>query len=642
MQETRMHVNGRAARSGRMFLIGILVGGAAGFGLSRTTWFAREATQAVGTLTEESGVMTFAGGKGDKTGNDLVDELLGSEGQSNLDHARQMLAFVDSVKAGELEAQLNEVFARRKGDKGYELIGKLYAKWVQLDRASALQHAESLEGKNRKSALTAVLNAWAADEPREVIKWLQEHEKEFSGGGIAYNALKTIAEKDPLEAIAVFEANGRRMMPNYVSGFIHGVWAEKDPEAAAAHALTISGSTERNNALRALTSEWASSAPGDVWRWANGLERSTDRNAVLKSLVGQIASNEDPDRAIEFLDKIPPGRDHDSALEAIVISLSQFDPERAYQLARDRSLGTENNQAVFNVFYQWSQKDPETAYLTAVNEMQLGNNRNQAIQYSLSFIAKRDIEKAMKLFDTLEDETKGDVLYSVAREITQTDPSAAVAWADSLPNNDFKETAFSTVLSLWAESDPSAAASYGLNIENKSLRLRSLSGALSSWAQKDSVEAVTWAVKKLSPEDQGAVIPGEILGVWVRQDVKEASEWVGALPDGALREKSVPSLISSWADQDLVSAGEWLKQLPKGKTRDMAAERYASRVYNSDPEAALAWAESIEDEPTRIGQLEGLSRRYLRHEPDKAKRWIGNSSLPPEKKAELLNGTKKP
>ncbi|MCB1204910.1 MAG: hypothetical protein KDN18_11670 [Verrucomicrobiae bacterium] len=586
---------------------------------------------------------------------DAIARLLDSSNEGGLDRDREVLAFVDALKPGEFGARLNEAFARRKGNQGYDLIGKLYQKWVEKDRAAALAHAESLEGKDRKTALMTVLSAWAAKEPYEVLAWIEEHGKKDETQSALYTVFRTIAQKDPEEAIALAErskqmkASGGNVLINGGSyglmgmntSFLYAIWAEKDPRAAAARALTIPNSQERSSALWTLASTWAQSDPGAAWEWGNALERASDRKAVLQNVISAVAGNGDTSQAIAFLETMPPGQGRSDALQQVASFLANSDPEEAYAFVMQHAVNDRDRQAVSNVLQQWARSDPARAFELAFSELDPGNARRSAIQSVINEAANRDPALARELMAKLDDQDLENVSHSAAYTLARNDLEGSIEWAEGLPEGDIKENAFSSILSEWSRENPEEAVLYGLKIENDDRRRRSLGNALSQWAYQDAVEAMTWAVKNLEKEDQENLIPQSLIGRWVDQDADAASEWVAALPEGSLRNRSVTSLISSWADDDFVAAGEWIKRLPKGESRDSAAQQYANEVFQTDPEAALAWAESIGDESNRLSQMESFARRYLRESPEKAKRWIAGSSLPQEKQEALLKDAPK-
>ncbi len=639
----------RSGKAAILFGLGLLSGAALGllFGGGR---FFRDGAAATQNSTDKS-ALTFAGAAAAKgPSGDALGSFLDSGNAGGLDRTRELLAFVDGLKPGEFGARIDEALARRKGHQGYDLIQSLYQKWVEQDPAAALHHAEALEGRDRKTALGAVLTAWAAKEPYEVLAWIEQHGEGDETRSALHAALRTIAQEDPEAAIALVE-RGKKIresgqlvavdggvisMAGINSSFLYAIWAEKDPRAAAAAALAIPNAQERRSALYSLAMQWAMADPQAAWDWGSGLERVSDQNAVLGNIVGVVVGNGDTSQAIAFLEAMPPGQGRRQALEQIASSLANSDPAQAYELVRSQALTIQEEQAFSSILGRWARTEPARAFQIALDELDPGNARNSALQSVLNEVANRDTALALEMLGKLDEGVLRQASYSVARTLARNDRGAAIAWAETLPDGDHKQNAFSSILSEWAREAPEEASAYGLEIADENLRRRALGNALSQWGHDDAVAAMNWAVKHLGKEDQENLIPGSLLGTWANQDPKRAAAWVSALPEGRLREQSVTNLVSTWANQDLVAAGEWLKRLPSGEGRDRAAEQYASRVFDTDPEAALAWAESIGNESNRLGQMESLARRYLNHSPERARRWIARSSLPPEKQAALL------
>lgn len=639
------------------FLLGLMVGAVLGAVFGGSGFFSKFGASSGDAGTKEGPAVTFGGSATTSKGpaSDAVTRLLDPSHQGALDRTREVLAFVDSLKPGEFESRLNEAFARRKGNQGYDLIGNLYQEWVEKDRAAALAHAESLEGKDRKTALMTVLSAWAEKEPYEVLAWIEEHGKSDETQSALYNVFRRIAQDDPEEAIALAERSKRMKSSGgnvFINGgsygimgmntsFLYAIWAEKDPRAAAARALTIPNSQERSNTLLTLASAWAQADPGAAWEWGNGLERAADRKAVLQNVISAVARNGDTSQAIAFLETMPAGQGRSEALQQVASFLANEDPEEGYSFVMKYAVNDRDRQALSNVLQQWARTDPARAFEVALNDLDPGNARRSAIQSVINEAANREPTLARDLMAKLDEQDLENVAHSAAYMLARNDLEGSLAWAEGLPEGDTKENALSAIYSEWGREDPQQAALYGMKIENDDLRRRSLGNALSAWAYQDAVEAMTWAVENLKKEDQEKLIPQSLLGRWVDQDSAAAAEWVAALPEGDLRKSSVSSLVSSWANDDLVATGEWIKRLPKGESHDVAAQQYANEVFQTDPEAALAWAGSIGDEPNRLNQMESFARRYLRESPEKAKRWIAGSSLPPEKQEALLKGAEK-
>jgi hypothetical protein len=623
-----------------LLLAGFLAGTAMGVALDGA-WLSRGATPESKASADENAV-TFAGAVDSAKGpaSEAMVRLLETGRTGGIEQTRNVLAFVDALKPGEYEARLNEALARRKGNQGYELINGLYQKWVEKDRPAALNHALGLEGKDRKTALTAVLTAWAAKKPYETLAWIEENGKGDETRSALYNVFRTIAQTDPEEAIALAERSKSMTsstgIVNVNTSYLYAIWAETDPRAAATKALAIPNSQERSNALWSLASAWAQADPAAAWDWGLTLERAGDRNAVFRNIITAVTNDGDTSQAIAFLDSLPPGQGRSEAMQQVASVLANSDPEQAFAFVMEHAVNDRDRQAASNVLQQWAKSDPAKAFEIALNDLEPGNARRNALQSVINEVANRDPALAREMLEKLEGKDLENIAYSAANALARQDREGALAWAEALPEGDLKGNALSSIFSDWGREDPLQAVNHGLKIEDAKVRQRSLGNALGAWAYQDAVEAMTWAVENLAKEDQETLIPQSLLYQWVDQDAKAASEWVAALPEGNLRNRSVSNLVSSWANSDLVATGEWIKQLPKGESRDEAAQRYASEVFETDPEAALAWAGSIGNEANRLDQMARFAQQYLRTSPEKAKRWIANSSLPPEKQAELL------
>jgi len=628
--------NGARGKAVFHLAIGLAAGILLGWGLGATGLFSPTGSRGTAENSADTGVSVTFEGRANPGGGDALDSLLEAGETSGYERDRRVMAYIAGLDAGEIGDQLDEVFARRRGPRGYDLIRALYQKWVEEDPAAALAHATGREGKGRRTAISVVLSAWGAKEPYEAIAWMEQHGNKPESRSGAYAALQAIARDDPAAALALFEKYGASLMPGHNSSFLYAIWAEQDSQAAAAAVMAIPTAQARDNALQAVAMSWANRDPQAAWEWGNQLERARDRDAVLRSVISAVVGDGDTVRAIAFLETMAPGKGRSSALQRIVSSLAETDPEGAYEFVKSQGVNGTDRQAFSSLFYQWARTDPARAFEVARDDLAPGDARNSAIQSILSEMAGRDVALAREMMGKLDAETMRHSIYSVARAIARDDAPGAIAWAGELPGSDAKANAYSSIFSEWAQEDPKAACAHGRGIADEDLRRRSLESALGAWANDDPVEAMIWAVENLDAKEQGSYIPGELLGKWVDQDVAAAAEWVGSLPEGDLRTQSLSTLISNWSRHDLAAVGDWMNRLSPGKGRDAAVKRYASRVFESDPEAALIWVGSLAVEAERTSEVEQLARRYLRTDPAKAKRWIAASSLSSEAREQLL------
>jgi hypothetical protein len=61
-----------------------------------------------------------------------------------------------------------------------------------------------------------------------------------------------------------------------------------------------------------------------------------------------------------------------------------------------------------------------------------------------------------------------------------------------------------------------------------------------------------------------------------------------------------------------------------------------NNVAEENPEMALPWVKALTDENLRNGAIENIARSWLQIDPAKATAWLNQTSLPEDRKTELL------
>lgn len=91
---------------------------------------------------------------------------------------------------------------------------------------------------------------------------------------------------------------------------------------------------------------------------------------------------------------------------------------------------------------------------------------------------------------------------------SQSDPAAATAWINSLPERENIDSWLGTVVELLATTDPASAASVIASLDS-SERPNFYSHVVAGWAQHDPSAALQWLQSQLSrPEEEGGGRPG--------------------------------------------------------------------------------------------------------------------------------------
>ena len=567
-----------------------------------------------------------------------VFEISDRSGLGN-DRLRQMLAFVDGLDAGGVERALDQLVARDPAGQHYELIRMLYARWVELDRKSALAHALNQKGNQQFGALGSVISLWAAEDADAAWAWFEKEGADVEQGNLAHTILSQIAKEDPQKALTLFRESKALRKTGYSNNpaTIYGIWALRDPAAAAEHWKSETNFEARRSAAMSIISVWVDQDPAASWEWIKNMKQNRDRLAFAKSFFSRLGLK-DLEVAKEFLMEIPAGQEHESAVEAIISGLVIKDPEGAFEFARAQGAVRENSNWIAMIFNYWASKDSERAFEVAKKELKPGSTRKSAMANIIQSVSQKDVDRAEAMLNEIGLEASTSfAVGSVAAAKARVNIEEAVAWSDQLPEGEIRRDAQVRVMSEWVEEDPEAAAAFAQNAAVNDPHNTLLRNVLNEWSRQNPASAVQWAQHTLEAETLLSLIPS-VVNQWAQKDPVKASDWVAALSDeeAVLQNACVAQLAYAWGSVDIVGGLAWLESLKPGTGRDQAITNFSNRLFDDDPELALSWLGKIDDQKQRDRAVEFAVQRYLSSMPEKARRWIQSSSLDAETKKQLL------
>ena len=197
--------------------------------------------------------------------------------------------------------------------------------------------------------------------------------------------------------------------------------------------------------------------------------------------------------------------------------------------------------------------------------------RQRDIYDGILTMSPGEFPSAVALALKLPQKDRNELLHSLVRRWTETDPHAAANFALSREpgQRDFSDT----IAYAWADTDPRAAKEWALSLPAGDERSSALSSVISAIAQKDPEAALQFFLS-LTPAD---------------------------LSRGRFGFSSdhYANIFSTWAAKDPVGAGNRVLALPPGQDRDRALTNVVETWAHANPQAALAWAAQIPDERQR-------------------------------------------
>lgn len=267
-------------------------------------------------------------------------------------------ASVDPVNAAQYYKDNPNEFDQmggRGGPRGDNGAGVVAREWAKLDPQAAMEWAQSLDGRDKSSALVSVLGEMALKDPAEaasVASGLEDDDRNRAYSEIAerwatadYGAaeawINTLSGEDKQDALAS----------------AIGVLAKSDPLAAASKISSLSDGREKERAVRDVASSWAREAPADAANWV--VEQNAGDGGMRSVIMSW--SNQDSAAALSFIQGQPEGEMRDTATQTYLWTNRSMEPAQSIALAESISNERDRSRAVGRTAARWMRDDEAAA-----------------------------------------------------------------------------------------------------------------------------------------------------------------------------------------------------------------------------------------------------------------------------------------
>ncbi len=229
----------------------------------------------------------------------------------------------------------------------------------------------------------------------------------------------------------------------------------------------------------------------------------------------------------------------------------------------------------------------------------------------------------------------GQLVDGLARK----SPEEAARFTASLPAGKIRDSANETLAYLWGYHDPAAAIAWLGTFPEGPERNALVPRFVSGYVQKSPDEA-SRLINSLSPGTIRDQLVHEVAGNWAEKAPREAATWVEQFAEGPDRDDAFCQIIQKWALHDPAAAGEWLNRQPSGTSRDSGVAAFVMQTAHSHPETAALWAEQLPPGKARKESLESVAYWWLRKDAAAAQAWLPQSTLSPAQQAIQLRNWK--
>lgn len=197
-----------------------------------------------------------------------------------------------------------------------------------------------------------------------------------------------------------------------------------------------------------LIRRWAMVHPREAAAWVAALPESPVRVELL-SHVAIMWAERDSGAALAWAGRLGAGEGREAALKAVGYEAARTSPTNALKAAEAMDSGAPRNQLILHAVNQWAVAEPWAA-LEWTQNIKEGGLRDELFAGIATAWAKLDGEAAARLATgTIRaDEVARRAVVSVAQRWHRTDPVAARAWIEWIPDAGLRSNCWEAIAPL--------------------------------------------------------------------------------------------------------------------------------------------------------------------------------------------------
>jgi hypothetical protein len=261
--------------------------------------------------------------------------------------------------------------------------------------------------------------------------------------------------------IESLESGDYGRMGREMRGILETRWAEVDPQGMLAYALEQPRSRSRR-IFRPLFTAWAKRDVSAAFTAARQLDTRNEQRMAVQSVINSVAGEQ---------------------------------PERAIEMARDfygENLPHRGQWVFRSIFQNWAREDGEAATFAYISREVEADTQGTVLQRAYNKWARSDPEAAIAWLDRLPEgaESQRSSIYrSVANAYIRHDPMAASEWISGLDEGPERDQSVERLVNSIAKTDPEAGFIWAATMDDASKRKNSLRRSLQAWKETDPESA---------------------------------------------------------------------------------------------------------------------------------------------------------
>ncbi len=244
----------------------------------------------------------------------------------------------------------------------------------------------------------------------------------------------------------------------------------------------------------------------------------------------------------------------------------------------------------------WAGTDPTRAEQWAV-EKHKGDGPNPYLVSVISGIAPHDIGKASELTQSMPaSRERGQAIEALTRALLMNGTDVALAYPDSIQDEQLKGSFVSIISRMMADKDPEAAAAWITSLDSGAVQNRASSRVAQELAAKD---------------------------------VNLAKKFVTSLKPEARADAARP-IVRALSNSDIAGAAQWVSGLVGTPGYDRVVEEFVWSSNGRAPEQSAAWIQGIAEQGRQRHVYHRMLGEWARRDANAVRAWVAENNVPPD------------
>jgi len=538
---------------------------------------------------------------------ETIDRLLREAGEIQAGGATKSIIYARYADLDPDAAAAHIVDAREDN----RFLANVFASWAIRDLDAALNRADLLPPRYRRTAAIAILSA----NPDLGIARRQEIAERFSIQEVLNRDLHLAGMRDNPErawrdAVAMPPGDSRtRSVWQALRA-----WTAVDPASALEALETWPERRVREHWRQSLVSVWARNDVRAALDWALAQPNGPQHDGLVAS-VAMILAKDSPLEAVEIALTLSP--DQRRRVNGVAFrSWGQGDPVGALEALNDIADPQFANGMRRGLVAAWAAIDPHAAFEWA--RSQAGTvDHAWLLETPLAILAQNNPEAAMALTHGLDDGARRMVVPNVLKAWSESHPAAAAAWIDA--NGIEDREAIRAVAANFVLHDAVEAFDWvaGLPLGTRRATLPSV---MFSVAQ-DAPATARLLVERIDDPTIRHNVAGPLVFRWVESDPQAAIRWIDRAENIGNRNRLYETAFQRWSQVDRQGAIAGMRRLPASTRESAAMGMINAGLFAHDIEFVDQVFDTLETDTARRNAARTIHARLRNTDPDLAERY---------------------